>query len=75
MKYSLSFDNDTTIRPSQELSYLLKRMLAYKEDDRIDWQDLFDHPLFKHIRNVDLGYEIRESIGRNLQGQNVSLIM
>jgi serine/threonine protein kinase len=76
MKESLSLEHDTPLRCSPEVAHLLKQMLAFKEDDRIDWPELFAHPLFQRIRAAEVeATRVRETIGRNLQGQNLSIML
>jgi hypothetical protein len=49
-------------------------MIAFKESERIDWVDLFEHHLFKSIKDAD-EVRIRKSIGRDILGESESLML
>lgn len=67
---------ETDIKCSPEVANLIKSMLAYKEDDRIDWHDLFAHQIFQRLRPAKNSItRVRDTIGRNLVGQNVNMML
>jgi len=75
LKESLNLDVETEVKCSPEVGSLIKSMLAYKEDDRIGWHDLFAHPIFQRLRPSNDIAKIRDTIGRNLVGQNLNLML
>ena len=73
MTMSLKFKNDCEIKVSSDLMDLMKKMMSYHESDRIDWHQLFNHPIFEKITFEDR--MVRQSIGRNLQAKHLSQIL
>ena len=71
LKESLSLEGSSSFKCSPEVASLLKAMLAYKEDDRIGWQALFDHPVFKRVSSVESVRVLRDTIGRNIHGEDL----
>ena len=71
IKESLSLEGSSSFKCSPDVSALLKSMLAYKEDDRIGWLALFDNVAFKKYNFGDNVKNVRETVGRGINGEDL----
>ena len=70
LKNDINFEKEDKTKVSPEIIELITKMMAFSESDRIQWTELFNHPLFRDNNLKEYSRPMRETIGRLLQSEH-----